>query len=266
MHLQLRGQPAYLYSGTRAHQPGQPAITFVHGAGFDHSVWLLQSRYFAFRGWNVLAPDLPGHGRSAGPALSSIENLAEWLVALWDEAEIEHSVLIGHSMGSLVSLETAARWSGRVDALGLVGSAAPMPVAEALLLAARDDLPAAVQLIMLWAHGVRGRLGGNPVPGQWLAGMTRQLLLHSAPGVLHTDLNACNGYATGIERATQVTCPSLLLVGDEDRMTPGRASAGLAAALVRVKQITIPGAGHALMAEAPDTVLDALIALCRETA
>ncbi len=259
MELQIAGTRAHIYTGTKSLDPTQPTVSFIHGAGLDHSVWLLQSRYFAFRGWNVLAPDLPGHGRSAGAALTSVPVQAHWLQALLDAVGVERAALVGHSMGSLVTLEAAACWPERVMGLALLGTAAPMPVAAPLLLAARDDVSTAIQMITVWSHGSRGRIGGNPVPGQWLPGLTRRLLERAGPGVLYTDLAACDQYRIGLERAAAVICPSLVISGANDLMTPARSSDALARALRDARRVLIPGAGHSLMAEAPDAVLDALI-------
>ena len=107
MNLQIQGRNAYCYTGGKAFNPAQPSVVFIHGAQSDHSVWGLQTRYFAHHGYNVLAVDLPGHGRSAGPALGSIEEISAWLLALLDAAHIDKAMLIGHSMGSLAALETA---------------------------------------------------------------------------------------------------------------------------------------------------------------
>uniref|UniRef100_UPI0035B10921 alpha/beta fold hydrolase n=1 Tax=Zoogloea sp. TaxID=49181 RepID=UPI0035B10921 len=109
MKLTLAGQGACCYTGGRAFDAARPTVVFIHGAGHDHSVWTLQSRYFASHGWNVLAPDLPGHGQSAGPQLTSIEALADWVLALLAELQIAGATLVGHSMGSLIALEAAAR-------------------------------------------------------------------------------------------------------------------------------------------------------------
>lgn len=266
MDMPVAGAYAHIYTGTKALDAGQPTVSFIHGAGLDHSVWLLQSRYFAFHGWNVLVPDLPGHGRSAGAPLTSVPAQSQWLRALLDTAGIHRSALVGHSMGSLVALEAAASYPERITALALLGAAVPMPVAAPLLLAAREDPGTAIQMITVWSHGPRGRLGGSPVPGQWLAGLTRRLLERAGKGVLYADLTACDQYDAGFERAAQVSCPSLLVCGASDQMTPPRASDALAGALTNTRHVLIADAGHSLMAEAPDAVLDALIELLPSSA
>ena len=150
MQFIVQGYPAYAYTGGRPFDAALPAIVFVHGAAFDHSVWQWQSRYFAHHGYSVLAVDLPGHGRSPGTVRTSIEALADWVAALLEAAGVERAAVVGHSMGSLVALETALRHPARVTRLALVGTSAPMAVGEPFIAAARDDSPAALDMETVW--------------------------------------------------------------------------------------------------------------------
>lgn len=152
MHLTVDNQKTYAYTANHRFDPARPTVVFLHGAANDHSVWVLQSRYFAYHGWNALAVDLPGHGKSHGTALSAVGGLADWVVRLLDAAGANKAVLVGHSMGSLVALETAARFQDRVDRLALVGTAVPMPVSEALLGASRANDHVAYEMINAFAH------------------------------------------------------------------------------------------------------------------
>jgi pimeloyl-ACP methyl ester carboxylesterase len=246
----------YLSAYGRPHREGAPAILFVHGAGMDHTVWALQGRHFAFHGWNARAVDLPGHGRSrALPALSSIEAMADALAALIGPSP---ATLVGHSMGALAALATAARHPERVAALCLLGAAARMPVHQGLLALAAAHDPKAVELMCDWAFGPRGQIGGNPQPGGWLQGTARALLRGSDPAVLSSDLAACNAYAQGVEHAAAVRCSALVVIGAVDRMTPPKAGAQLAGLIPGARTTVIAGAGHMMMIEAPDATLEAL--------
>ncbi|HMM55470.1 MAG TPA: alpha/beta hydrolase [Candidatus Desulfobacillus sp.] len=258
MELTVKDTKAYAYTGGRPCDPALPAVVFIHGAANDHSVWNLQTRWFAHHGFCVLAPDLPGHGRSAGPLLATVEAQADWLLALLDAAGVAQAALVGHSMGSLIALEAAARLPQRVTKIALVGTAVPMPVSDALLAAARDDRARAEGMVNLWSHGPRGALGGNRQPGHWLMGAGLRLMQRAAPGVLFNDLSACNDYQRGAEAATALRCPALLVVGSRDLMTSPRGAAKLAASMADARTAVIEGCGHALMAEYPDAVLDAL--------
>jgi pimeloyl-ACP methyl ester carboxylesterase len=258
MDFSVAGKKAFAYTAAHALDAAKPAVAFIHGAGLDHSWWGLQSRYFGYHGWNVLAVDLPGHGRSDGPPIPSVEAMAGWLVQLLDAAGISKASLVGHSMGSLVALEAAARLPQRVSRIALIGTAYPMKVGEAFLEAAKNNEQAAFDMETIWGHAAQVPLAGNPNPGMWMYGDTLARLSRLAPGVLYNDLNACNAYAGGLDAAAKVSCPVLFVLGARDIMTPPRAAAELAKAIKDSRTVHIRPSGHSLMAESPDDTLDAL--------
>jgi pimeloyl-ACP methyl ester carboxylesterase len=258
MRLQVHGRDVYAYTGARAFDAPLPTIVFVHGAAHDHSVFGLQSRYFAHHGRNVLAVDLPAHGRSAGPALASVEAIAGWIAALLDAAGVQEAALVGHSMGALATLEAAARMPARVTRLALLGPAVPMAVSDELLEAAGRDDHVAFELINGWSHSAGKQLGGNTFPGLWMTGQNMRLMERSQPRVLATDLMACKLYANGLEAAARIRCPALVVLGARDIMAPPKGAQALIDALPDARVVVLPDTGHALMAEQPDAVLDAL--------
>lgn len=258
MQITVAGHPAYAYTGSRAADPSLPTVVFIHGAANDHSVWALQSRYFAWHGRNVLAVDLPGHGRSGGAAPASVEAIAAWVIALLDAAGVNSAALCGHSLGALVALDCAARHPARIAKIALLGAAVPMTVSDELLACAKVDDHAALEMINGWSFSAGRQLGGNAVPGMWMTGNGMRLMERAAPGVLHADLAACHAYANGLAAAARCRCPALLIMGSRDIMAPPRNAAALIDALHQPKTVTLPGCGHALMAEEPDAVLDAL--------
>ena len=259
MQIQVDRKIAYAYTGTKPLAAPQRTVVFVHGAANDHSVWALQSRYFAYHGFNVLAVDLPGHGRSQGPALTSVQDMADWAVRLLDAVSIKQATFVGHSMGSLISLEAAARYPDRVTQLALIATAFPMKVSDALLSAASANEHAALEMINVWSHSANGQAGGNRVPGQWIMGGSMRLLERTA-GPLHIDFVACDGYTAGEVSAASIACPVLIIAGGKDAMTPPRAARALLAKLGDARSVIVEGSGHDLMSEQPDAVLDALIA------
>jgi pimeloyl-ACP methyl ester carboxylesterase len=265
MIVDANGKAAYAYTGGKSFDPALPTAVFIHGAEHDHSVWALQARYFAHHGFSVLAPDLPGHCRSAGPALASIGELADWLAALLDATGTARAFVAGHSMGSLVALDFAARYPARATHLALIATAVPMTVSDTLLDAARERETEAIDMVNQWSHSTIAAKPSCPAPGFWLHGMNQRLMERVAatgePRLFHTDFSACNAYADGLERAAHVRCPVRLIAGKRDMMTPPRATRALADAF---RQSQVPfhivtlDAGHALMAEQPDATLDAL--------
>ena len=262
MQFEINGHSAFAYTGGKPFDGALPTVVFIHGAQNDHSVWGLQSRWFAHHGFSVLAVDLPGHGRSDGAPLPSIEDLADWIELLLEKVGAGNTAksvsLIGHSMGSLTALECATRHPARIARVALVGTAVPMPVSDGLLNAAKSDEPKAIAMINSWSHSPRGTIGGNTVPGMWMCGAAKRLAERQRPGVLHNDLAACNAYAHGMEAAAALACPALIISGSRDMMTHPKAAAKLASNIREVRSVTLAGAGHALMAEQPDAVLDTL--------
>ena len=257
MQFILEGYPAYAYTGGRAFDARLPAIVFIHGAAFDHSVWQWQSRYFAHHGHSVLAVDLPAHGRSPGLARRSIAALADWIGAFIAAAGLPGAAVVGHSMGSLIALETAIRFPGRVSRLALVGASAPMAVGEAFLAAARDNSTAALDMETAWGHARGSLLAQSPVPGISLMGASRSLNARARDGVLHADLAACQEYHPAPESSRALRLPALVLVGRRDQMTPPTAGRSLAAEIAGAKLVAID-AGHSMMSEAPRATLEAL--------
>jgi len=258
MHLTVAGREVYAYAGARPRVHSQRTIIFVHGAANDHGVWAWQSRYFAHHGFNVLAVDLPGHGRSEGEALASVEAVADWILALQDAAAAERASLVGHSLGALAVLECAARHPERVEKIALTGPAVPMTVSDELMDAARHNDHAAYEMINGWSFSAARQLGGNAVPGFWMTGNSMRLMERTPPGVLAADLAACHAYANGLAAAAAVLCPALLITGARDLMAPPRNAQALIASLADVRVVELARSGHALMAEEPDAVLDAL--------
>ena len=259
MKLVVDGKSAFAYTGTREFNAALPTAVFIHGAANDHSVWSLQSRYFAFHGWNVLALDLPGHGQSEGSPCTTIEDYAHWVASFLDGVGAKAVVVIGHSMGSLTALELSARRPDLVRKLALVGTAVPMAVGDVLLDAARDDEDKARRMIVEWSFAPASQLGNNhAVPGMWLPGNSLALMRRMAKGVLHADLAACKAYFGGLDAAKNVAVPALVVVGARDMMTSPKGAQGVIAALPNARVETLGEAGHHMLSEAPEQVLDAL--------
>jgi pimeloyl-ACP methyl ester carboxylesterase len=258
MRIIVDGIESFVGTGGRDFDPARPCVVFLHGAGLDHSVWALLARSFAHHGFGVLAPDFPGHGRSAGTPLSSVAALADWTAALIAAAGTPAARLVGHSMGSLVAVETAARHPDKVTALGLIATAAPMRVSDELLSAAKANEHAAIDMISIWGHGYHAALGGSLAPGLWMLGGGERLLERARPGVIFADLSACNDYRDALAAAVKVAVPSIVIQGTRDLMTPAKSGRAIATVMPNCRVAMIEGAGHMLMSERPDEVLAAL--------
>jgi pimeloyl-ACP methyl ester carboxylesterase len=263
------GAQAYCYTGGRPLDPQQPTAVFIHGAQNDHSVWNQQTRYFAHHGFNVLAVDLPGHGRSKGAALPGVDAMSIWLLALLDAAGVERALLVGHSMGSLVALQTSYLAPERVSAIAMLGTTYPMKVSDALLGTARDDEPAAIDMVNIWSHSMSAQNPDCPSAGVSAMGVSRRLMQRMSainPNQLfHNDFTACNAYANGEAAANALQCPALFIFGSRDMMTPARSTKLLTSSVPHAKIVHVD-AGHSLMSEQPCAVLDALFAFATASA
>jgi pimeloyl-ACP methyl ester carboxylesterase len=258
MRINVDGRAVFATTGGAPFDPEKPAVIFLHGAGFDRTAWRLQTRFFAHHDRSVLAVDFPGHGWSDGPAVAGIAALADWTAKLIGAAGSKSAALVGHSMGALVALDAAARYPGRVRALGLCGVATEMPVHPEMLESAKADTLKVQELMTFWGMGNALHKGGMVSPGLWLRAESLAVLSGNKPGVIHTDLAACNTYKDALTRAAGVECPTVLVLGDGDLMTPAAKARPLAAAIAGSKTVVIPQCGHFMMVERPDETLEAL--------
>ena len=261
MNLDVNGRQAYAYTGGKPFDPALPCVVFIHGALHDHSGWTLLARWCAHHGHGVLAISQPGHGRSAGPPLPSVEALADWTLALLDAAGVKQAALVGHSMGSLIALEAAARAPERITRLVLLGAAYPMKVSDALLNTAREAPLRAIDMVNALSISTPASKPSYPGPGMWVHGSNRALMRNTQDGqkelnLFEHDFRLCDAYAGGTAAMAKVNCPTTLIVGERDQMTPPKATKELAT-LLKAKVVMVP-TGHHLMAEAPDAVLAGL--------
>ena len=261
MKLEVQEHSAYAYTGGKTFNPALPCVVFIHGASLDHSAWTLLARWFAHHGHSVLAVDLPGHMRSRGPLLPSVEVVADWLWALLNAAGVQRAALVGHSMGSLIALEAASRAPERTAQLVMIGSAYPMNVSDALLATAKEAPERAMAMVNAWSIASQASKPGFPGPGNWLHGsnlalMQRVQAAHPQANVFLHDFEVCHRYRAGLEAAARVACPVTMILGHVDQMTPPRAAREVSIAL-KAKTVMIDS-GHHLLAEAPDAVLHAL--------
>ena len=254
----VQQQPAYVYTGGKDFDAAKPSVIFIHGTANDHSVWTMQARYFAHHGWNALAVDLPGHGKSFGDAKTSIASAADWLINLLDNGNIKTAALIGHSMGSLIALDAAARYPSRVSQLVLIGASVPMPVTDILMDAAMHRPNDAFDMLNIWGHAPQLKWGKNPTPGTSTMMAGARLLAQSHPGALATDLAACRAFQMDEVALAAITAPTLILAGTNDLLTPAKAGKALADRLAKATMVTLQDAGHSMMQEAPSRVVDAL--------
>lgn len=266
MELQVNGHRTFCYTGGKPFDAAKPTMIFIHGALNDHSVWILQSRYFAHHGWNVLALDLPGHCRSAGAPPKTVQEAADFVLALMDALGVKRAALAGHSFGSLIALHAAGREPERVSHLALIGTAFPMRVSPALLDASLNAPQKGIDMVNTYSHALMAPPPSGLGPGTWVAGaaralMRRVLASNREVNVFHTDFAACNNYEDGLTQVAKVQCPIRFILGNGDSMTLPKAAQPLidaANAHGKASVVHVPG-GHQMMSESPEEVLRALI-------
>ncbi len=266
MIVDVDGVPVFVNTGGGSFDPEKPAAILIHGAGCDHSIWGGQNRYLAHHGASVLALDLPGYGRSGGEVIRGIETMANFVARFLEVMAVEKPVLIGHSMGSFVALELAAMLGDKACGLGLLGTAAAMPVHPALLGAAEQNDLTAAEFVASWGHGTRGHVGGNKAHGIWMMRGAIRMIDSQKDGVLFAGLSSCADYQGAAEAASKVTCPTSFILGAGDKMTPRKAAQPLIDAIAGSVVEVITGSGHMMMTEAPDATREAMMRLIRKVA
>ena len=266
MYLTVNGASTYCYTGGKPFDAAKPTVVFIHGVLNDHSVWILQSRYLAHHGWNVLAVDLPGHCKSEGEAPSTVEEAADFIAALLDAAGVPQAALVGHSWGSLIALQAAAQLAGRVSHLVLVGTAYPMKVSRALIETSLNEPEKALKMVNVFSRSTLSAPPSALGPGTWVygAGMAlgrRVLRSNTRVNVFHRGFVACDRYAGGEAAMARITCPVLFLLGGQDQMTHPKAAQTLIqaarAAGKAASTVTLP-VGHHQLTETPDATLFAI--------
>ena len=266
MYLQVNQHKTYCYTAGKVLDAHKPTVVFIHGVLNDHSVWILQSRYMANHGFNVLAIDLPGHCKSGGNAPASVEEAATFIKALLDAAGVEKAALIGHSWGSLIALEAASTLKERVTHLVLIGTAFPMKVSPALLNAALNEPMAALKMTNVFSRSTLAAPPSALGPGTWVYGASmalgrRVLASNTQVNVFHRGFKACNDYANGEKAISQITCPVLFLLGAQDQMTQAKAAKLLidtAKQSGKTVAVIYVNVGHHQMSEAPEQTLAAI--------
>lgn len=257
MQLTVAGRAVRASTAGASVTPDKPLVVFVHGAGMDRTGWAMVTRAFAHRGYSVLVPDLPGHGGSDGPAPSSVEEYAAWLLDVIDEIDVGPAHLVGHSMGAAICLAAAAAAPDKVRSLVLIGTGATMPVHPDLQEAADNRDPRAVDLIMDWGLSTASQLQRHSIPGMALR-ESGQRSMRNNIGALGQDLRASAAYSDALAAAAKVECPTLVITGDQDRMTRPAESRPLIDALRDVEAVELERTGHMIQLERPHEVIAAI--------
>jgi len=238
----------------RPSDESEDSLLFIHGAGGTHRHWGDQLQ--GLKGVSRYAVDLPGHGRSGGPGRSSIEAYAEVMLRLLDGLDLSRVTLVGHSMGGAIGQCLALNYPSRVERLVLVGSGARLRVLPSLLEGLLQDFPASVGMMLGWAYS-------EETPAD-LVRLGEEEWLENDPQVVHDDFAACDAFDV-MERLGEIRCPTLVLCGEEDRLTPLKYAHYLRDHIPGATLTVLPQAGHMVMLEQPEAVNRAIEGLLAGT-
>ena len=258
MKHQMNAIDIHIATGGRKFDAAGEVVIMLHGSGQNHLTWVLQSRYFAYRGFAVLAPDFPGHGLSGGSPLKSIEAMAAWVIDLMDSLDIKRAILVGHSQGCLVTIEAAASYPDRIQRVALIAGAMAIPVSQQLLDMSDKALAQAISTMISWGHGPTAHMHDNTQPGHSFIAYGNRLMALNNQDALRADLTACNTYTNGPDATKSITQPALCILAENDRMTPLKYGEQMAATIANAEMKVIARAGHMLPAEYPAEVNSAL--------
>jgi len=254
MKLIVNGSQIHIATGGKDFDASLPCVVFLHGSGLDHRSWALQTRWFAYNGYGVLAPDFPGHSLSKGEPIASIEQSGEWLAELLNVASVESAHIVAHSQGFLTALELASKRPDLVESLCGIGTGAAIPVNQMLIDTAIKSNDKAAAMMVQWSFGQSMQLGISPTPGMQPIGIGRHIM---SSNPLAVDLQACANYLGGDEAAQAVTAPAAMILAGQDKMTPLKAGKAVAEKL-NAQTHVLNDYGHMLPIEAPKKVLHLL--------
>lgn len=245
--LVLGNRSIYYRSYGRDVDPKRPPVLLVHGAGGDHLVWPTQARHLAHTA--VYALDLPGHGASPGPGCVTISAYSEILRDFVDALDLPWFLLAGHSLGGAIALDFALAYGYRLAALAILGGGARMRVAPSLLEGLLHNFDAATAQIVDYSYHTATDTTQKDV--------YLRHLREADPHVLYGDFIACHNFDV-VDRLSAVTAPTLIICGEQDRMTPPERSHYLHTHIAGSELVMVKNAGHNVMLEQAEAVVQAM--------
>ncbi len=254
MKIEIDGNEVHVATGGKPHQDGLPFVVFLHGAGNSHLTWISQTRAIAFDGYNVIAPDMPGHNLSKGDPIEGIEAQANWYVDLLKALNCKDAVLVGHSQGGIIAIEIAKKAPELVKGIGFVATAAAIAVNDMLINMAENKQYRAISSMTSWGLGPQSHMHENTWPGASNVFMGIEVMELNQQAALPRDLKACAAYDNGLETAASLNIPTICIVAEKDKMTPVKLGKALAAALPQNEMHIIANSGHTIPHEKPREV------------
>lgn len=230
-----------------------PDLLLLHGAGGSHLVWPAELRRLGLG--RVYTLDLPGHGRSAPPALRTVGDLATIVTDFIEAIGIRHLVVAGHSMGGAIAQMIGLRRPHYLAGLVLIGTGARLRVTDRILGQITTDFEGTIAFLaaLQWADDTRLDL----------VAQATELLRDNSPEILQADFSACNSFDI-LDQLERIEVPTLVIVGAADIMTPQKYSQYLVDHIAAAHLVTIPDAGHMVFLEQPEATASAIVAFLRQ--
>ena len=236
---------------------GAPSVLFIHGAGGDHTVWApLVARLHGKR--NLVAIDLPGHGRSERIPDLTIEGYTRAVAARVRSLAAAGAAplyLVGNSMGGAIALLTALEHPEGVDGIVLIGSGAKLGVSPRILEMLERDPVGSLRIVIEFAFA--------PGTAPEVIAKGAKFLALCPPDVFASDFKSCSRFDVR-DRLVELKSRLLVLCGDNDRLTPPKFSEWLAQAVPDTTLRILPGAGHLAMIDQPDAVAEEILAFTEQ--
>ena len=243
MILEIDNKQVFASNAGKDLDKNKETVFLLHGSGLTHIVWSLTEQYLSNKNYNILSIDLPGHGNSDGPCLSTIEQISDWLDLVRDHINVDKISIVGHSQGCLEAIEYGSKYKDRVSKLVLLAGSYKMPVNQDLIDLADSGDKKAVHLMMKWGYeGSKKFIGGNPV--EKIINSSREV-----KDILAVDLKACNDYLNGKKASSKIECPTYLIFGSLDKMVPAENGKKFANLIKNSKIEILSECGHMIMFE-----------------
>lgn len=242
--VDIQGKNVF-YNQNSDYQVNRPTLVFVHGAGGTSKNWANQLS--GIKGYNLIAPDLSGHGLSGGSAADTIMAYREFIWGFAKALGLESFVIVGHSMGGAIAMELALAYPQALKGQIIVDSGARLRVS-----------PKTLDVLSRNLHPLEDvKYYYSPTASREVLGRASEEMKTVLPEVYFADFRACDNFNI-MDRMNNIRIPTLIICGQEDQMTPVKYSEYLFKALKRSILVYISDAGHMSMLEQPQQVNKAI--------
>ncbi len=227
--------------------PDSPPLILIHGAGGSSATWFMQLKGLA-RKFHVIAPDLNGHGKT--PDCHEDDTLSAYLRDI-DEvvSKFDEPIVGGHSMGGALTQLYLLKHPENIERVILIGTGARLRCAPFIFDLLDNDFEGYVEAV--------GEYMFSESTSQELIEASQVEVRKCSPSVIKRDFSVCNEFDV-MDEVEKIDVPTLLVVGEDDVMTPLKYSEYLHDKIPNSELVVVPNAGHSVMLEQPTAVNTAI--------